>query len=244
MLVHVKILSLWEIAHYWHDYDPRESYTHQLPLKVRDTLLVLAMSYCHKINMRIEREKTYLVEVLKKPPRFTQRHYRHAFKKAIDSKVFGKKFFSNLFLSRSQLGRWCIEHNEPFPNFWFPDNKKYPFNEAGDISDEISVNGRYHIQLLYDDTTKKDEPEKSVSTTVNENAIKAANAKHAIRNAIKSRFIAFFDDNGSGYPSRKAAAEFFFDSLDEKNEKLLFEHKDAAVRTLLNALREHLKRPK
>ena len=90
MLVHVKILSLWEIAHYWHDYDPRLSKTHQLPLKVRDTLLVLSMSYSKSLNIRIEQDKTFLIDLLGRTRRLTSRHYRQVFKKSIEKKIFGK----------------------------------------------------------------------------------------------------------------------------------------------------------
>jgi len=106
MLVHVKILSMWEIAHYWHDCDPRLSTSHKIPLKVRDTLLVLSMNFGNKLSLRAEQKKAYLLELLNKAPRFTARHYRQTFKKSIDSKVFGKRFFSTMYLSRSQLGRW------------------------------------------------------------------------------------------------------------------------------------------
>lgn len=112
MLVHVTILSLWEIAHYWHDCDPRESNTHNLPLKVRDTLLVLSMNFGKKLSLRAEQNKAYLLEILNQAPRFTARHYRQTFNKSIDSKVFGKRFFSNMFVTRSQLGRWCVKHKE------------------------------------------------------------------------------------------------------------------------------------
>lgn len=247
MLVHIKNMSLWEVAHYWHDLDPRESKTHDLPLKVRDTLLVLSMSYSKKLSIRVEQDKAYLLEIYNKANRVTSRHYRQTFKKAIDNKVFGKRFYSKMFVSRSQLARWCVKHNEPLPKFWFPDNDKYPYDADGDISDEITVNGRYKVMLLYDDTAKSSgEPsqEQPIVATVNENAVRAANAKHARRNAIKARFIGFYQTEGTNYPSKAASAGHFFDTLDEKQEKLLFDSKDTAIRTLLDALRAHLKQAK
>ncbi len=243
MLVHVKILSMWEIAHYWHDCDPRLSNTHTIPLKVRDTLLVLSMNFGKKLSIRADHNKAYLLELLNQAPRFTARHYRKAFKKAIDSKVFGKRFFSNMYLTRSQLGRWCVKNKEPLPEFWFPDNEKFPFKETGDITDEITVNGLYRVQLLYDDTAATADDaaqEQPVVTSVNENAVKAANAKHASTNKIKERFIAFYQAGGEAHPSRKAAAESFFDNLDMRTEQLLFASKEAATRTLLDGLRDHL----
>ena len=68
MLPHVKILSLWEIAHYWHDYDPRVSQTHHLPLKVRDTLLVFATEFGSSLNIRVEQSKAYLLDAINYVP--------------------------------------------------------------------------------------------------------------------------------------------------------------------------------
>lgn len=84
--------------------------------------------------------------------------------------------------------------------------------------------------------------EHATSASVKENARKAAQAKHARINNIKARFTDYFIEAGSNHPSKKAAAESFFDALDEKQEQLLFDHKDAAIRTLLTALRSHLKK--
>ena len=103
MLPHIKTLSLWEIANYWHGCDPRLSQTHRLPLKVRDTLLVFAMEFGSSLNLRVEQDKSYLLNVIKKAPQIPARHYRQTFKKAIDNKVFGKRFFSKMYLTRSQL---------------------------------------------------------------------------------------------------------------------------------------------
>ncbi len=248
MLPHIKILSLWEIAHYWHDCDPRVSQTHHLPLKVRDTLLVFSMEFGSSLSLRVEQNKAWLLDGIHAAPRFTARHYRHSFKKAIDNKVFGKRFFSKIYFSRSQLARWCLSKNETLPKFWFPDNDKFPYIAEGDLSDEITAGGRYKVQLLYDDRPKpsssKAPQEQPITATVNENAVKAAQASHAATNAIKDRFIHFFSEEGQNCPSKKAAAEYFFDRLHEKQEKLLFSNREAAVRTLLDALRAHQKKAK
>jgi len=246
MLVHIKTLSVWEIAHYWHDLDPRVSTTHKLPLKVRDTLAVLAGWCGKKLAYRVEHDKPYKYEIYKQAPRFTARHYRHTIQKAIDSKVFGKRFFSHMYVSRSQLARLCIQYNEPLPEFWFPDNEKYPFSTTGDISEETTVGGRYKLILLYDDNDQPAETndEQSPAATVSGNAVKAADARHAPMNEIKHRFISFFEEQGDNFSTKKAAAEAFFESLHDTKEKLLFDHPEAAIRTLLGALRSHNKKAK
>ena len=228
MLVHIKNLSLWEVAHYWHGFDPQATTTHNLPLKVRNTLRVLSMWCGNKVAYRIEKEQAFLFEVAKKTPRFTARHYRHAFKKAIDNKVFGKRFFSGMYIARSQLARICTQHNEPLPQFWFPDNEKYPYKVTGDISDEATVDGRYKLAMIYDDTAQLSDDHSNdppIATTVNSNAVKAAQASHAPTNEIKSRFICFYEEKCHDFPSKRAAAKSFYDSLHDKQEKLLFLHK-------------------
>ncbi len=186
MLVHVKTLSIWEIAHYWHNLDPRASTTHNLPLRVRDTLLVLAMWCGKKLAYRVESEKAYQIEVLKQAARFTPRHYRHSIQKAIDSKVFGKRLFSNMHVSRSQLARLCVSHNQPLPEFWFPDNEKYPYDATGDLADETTVGGRFKLILLYDDTKADAQaPEQPITATVGDNVAKTKGVtKGAIINAF------------------------------------------------------------
>ena len=146
---------------------------------------------------------------------------------------------------KQREAQWCLKTKEPFPAFWFPDNEKYPFKETGDMSDEITSNGRFKVQLLYDDTTTATDTAgqgQSVIASVNENAARAANAKHASTNSIKERFIAFYQADGSNYPSKKAAAESYFDGLDMRTGKLLFASKKTATHTLLDGLRAHLGR--
>jgi hypothetical protein len=171
-LVHIKTLSLWEIAHYWHDLDPRESTTHKLPLKAQNTLRALSMWCGKKLAYRVENDKAYLHEIYQHAPRYTARHYRSTFKKAIDNKYFGKQFFSRLHISRSQLARLCLQHNELLPGFWFPDNDNFPYDLTGDLTDEVTVEGRYKLILIYDDSEKLSNTEngsnssQSVTTTV------------------------------------------------------------------------------
>jgi len=173
-LVHIKTLSLWEIAHYWHDLDPRESTTHKLPLKAQNTLRVLSMWCGKKLAYRVENDKAYLLEIYQRVPRYTARHYRNTFKKAVDNKLFGKQFFSRLNISRSQLARLCLQHNEPLPDFWFPDNDKFPYDLTGDLNDEVTAEGLYKLILIYDDSEKSPNNENGsnssplVTTTVSQ----------------------------------------------------------------------------
>ncbi len=86
--------------------------------------------------------------------------------------------------------------------------------------------------------------EQFVVTSVVENAVKAAQASHAATNAIKDRFIRYYQEEGQGHPNKKAAAAHFYQSLLEKRERLQFAHEDAAIRTLLAGLRNYEKAAK
>ncbi len=243
MLVHVKKLSLWEIAHYWHDCDPRLSSTHQLPLEVRDTLLVLTKMLNTKIFVFVEKHRAYLLKLFRYIQQISTECFLQNLQKSIDEKVFDKRFFNSMLMTRNELARWCIDNNEPLPKFWFPDNEKYPY----DLDDDEMGNSERYEFLLIHDGTKKTVPEfvikPKVIPTVSSNAAKAANAKHARTNAIKDRFISFYLEESGKYPSKKAIAEYFFNSLD-KREQLSFNTCETATRTFLDALRKHKKQTK
>lgn len=245
MLVHVKILSLWEIAHYWHDYDPRSSETNNIPLKARDTLLVLAKAsiISAKFSVYTEKHRAYLLKLLRPIQQIATTCFFENLQKSIDKKVFEKRLFNSMLLSRNDLARWCIDNKEPLPEFWFPDNDKYPY-DLGD--DEIEDTERYEYLLVYDGARRaslKPATKQAVVVSVVSNATKAANAKHAATNAINSKFITFYQEKGTQHPSKAAAARHFFDSLVEK-EQLQFNSRDTATRTFLGALRKHTKKNK
>lgn len=245
MLVHVKTLSLWEIAHYWHDCDPRASSTHQIPLKVRDTLLVLIKNPNKKFIVYVEKRRAYLLKILSYIQEICTESFLQNLQNSIDKKVFDRRLFDSMLLTRNALARWCIENNEPLPKFWFPDNNKYPYDL--DDHEEIEDSWRYKFLVVHDGTKKTDsklEVKQSTPITVNNNAAKAAKAKHAPTNAIKGRFINFYQIEGNKYPSKTAAAKHFFDSLDKQKEQLLFNSGETATRALLEALREYEKQIK
>jgi hypothetical protein len=85
------------------------------------------------------------------------------------------------------------------------------------------------------------EAKQAVVVSVSSNAVKAANAKHAATNAIKSRFISFYQEKGAHHLSKTAAARYFFDSLVGK-EQFLFNSRETATRAFLDALRNHEKK--
>lgn len=245
MLVHVKTLSLWEIAHYWHDCDPRTSSTHQIPLKVRDTLLVLIKTPNKKFSVFVEKRNAYLLKLFRCIQEICTESFLQNLQKSIDQKAFDKRLFNGMFLTRNALARWCIENNEPLPKFWFPDNNKYPYDLDDD--EEIENSERYKFLVVYDGTKKADselEVKQPTPITVNNNATKAAKAKHAPTNAIKDKFISFYQIEGNKYPSKTAAAKHFFNSLDKQKEQLLFNTCETAKRALLEALREYEKQIK
>lgn len=57
--------------------------TCRLPCVTIAGALVFSRSYGKKVFMRFEQGKTYLLEILGAAPRFTARHYRNGFRKAL-----------------------------------------------------------------------------------------------------------------------------------------------------------------
>ena len=73
--------------------------------------------------------------------------------------------------------------------------------------------------------------------SVSENAVRAAQASHASTNALKARFLEYFEASGKNHPTKKAAAEHFFDERLDQKERLQFANKESAMRAFLEALR-------
>ena len=112
MLMHVNTLSLWEIAHYWHDCDPRISTTHQIPLKVRDTLLVLIKAPNKQFSVFVEKRRAYLLKLLSYIQEICTESFLQNLQNSIDRKLFNKCLFNSMLMSRNTFARWCIENNE------------------------------------------------------------------------------------------------------------------------------------
>lgn len=177
MLVHVNTLSLWEIAHYWHDCDPRASNTHQIPLEVRDTLLVLIKTPNKKFSVFVEKRKAYLFKFFRYIQEVCTESFLQNLQKSIEKKLFDKRLFNSMLITRNTLACWCIENNEPLPKFWFPDNDKYTYDLE---NQEMEDADRYEFLLVYDGvkkTNSESEVKQPVSLSVSSNAIKAAKVK-------------------------------------------------------------------
>ena len=87
-----------------------------------------------------------------------------------------------------------------------------------------------------DVVTELQEAETAVAS-VSENAVRAAQASHASTNALKARFLEYFEASGKNHPTKKAAAEHFFDERLDQKERLQFANKESAMRAFLEALR-------
>lgn len=139
----------------------------------------------------------------------------------------------------------CLLSEPSLEDFALSSNESRIAKEVDELPNVLRYIEEHNLESLITEKPA-DEPtnEQPIVATVSSNAVKAANVKHAPKNAIKEKFIQFYQTDGSKFSGRRAAATHFFDSLDEKQEKLQFNSKDAAIRTLLDALRKHLKKEK
>ncbi len=158
----------------------------------------------------------------------------------LEGKMIPRKFLHSGLVSNPSLEDFAMPAGSPIAREVdeFPEVLKYiEFNQLENL---ISVTNPYSV--LSDNAIVNTQVDlQPIIVTVTNNASKAAKARHAQKNSIKDRFILFYQAESAKFSTMKAAAENFFDSLDEKTEKLQFDSKDAAVRTLLDALRDFRK---
>lgn len=139
----------------------------------------------------------------------------------------------------------CLLSEPSLEDFALSSDESRTAKEVDELPDVLRYIEEHNLEsLITEKPADESANEQPIVATVSSNAVKAANVKHAPKNAIKDKFIQFYQTDGSKFSGKKAAATHFFDSLDEKQEKLQFNSKDAAIRTLLDALRKHLKEGK
>lgn len=147
-------------------------------------------------------------------------------------------------IPRSYLGG-CLLSEPSLEDFALSSDESRVAKEVDELPEVLRYLEEHNLEsLITEKSADESVNEQPIVATVSSNAVKAANAKHARRNTIKEKFIHFYQTEGNNLPSKIAAAKQFFESLDEKQEKLQFDSKDAAIRTLLDALRAHQKKAK
>lgn len=128
-------LSLWEIAHRWHNADPNKTDPENLPFEIQDTLrylsrLVLAGKlYLHEqlfISIKNDhgnvKNQSHLIGCGEIPP---------AYEECVTERKYTKKVLDIYLIDRVDLFRFSVINDEPFPDFWW------------DASIVVTVGGHY-----------------------------------------------------------------------------------------------------
>ena len=246
MPISIDRLSLWEIAHRWHNTDPSHSKTiADIPLDVKDTLRNLAAEvyYEHLYStLLLGREAKNQKSIFKRNyPFFWKKtwylayvsHFEKEFKAVMNNNI-APDFLQSVMIPHWELEYWCKEYQVPFPEFWVRSlvigGRKAPFPGAIEfIQDEDS------------DTIESEESEPENVSSSNEklkseNHCRAAHVRHEPVNQLKRECVEFFiTQKGSNIQ----IPENFYDGLPADKKKILTA--DNGPRTLAKAISEYKK---
>lgn len=237
MAISIARLSIWEIAHRWHNADTSHSKTiADIPLEVKDTLRNLTAEVYYEnlySTLPLEREAE---NGINKPfftrnyPYFWKKtwyfvpvsHYTTEFKAVMKNEI-DPVFLQSVMIPHWELEYWCKEYQVPFPEFWvrsvaFGGNKA-PFPNA--------------TEFVQDEESDTNHNEAKDEKTKSENHRHAANVRHEPVNQLKRECVKFsLGKEGSNAEIVKK----FLNSLPNERKKILSENN--AVRTLSEALSE------
>lgn len=119
------VLSVWEIAHRRHSFDPNLSDPHCLPLEVQDSLRILCrgilsgeVALCEEIAgfSSIEGKQIPTMFVVPDetiPPELERCYFERVYEKAVLDKTY---------VSRGDLFFWSVRYDREFPDFWYTDS--------------------------------------------------------------------------------------------------------------------------
>jgi hypothetical protein len=225
MPISIDRLSLWEIAHRWHDVDPSHSKTvADIPLDVKDTLRNLAAEiYYERLysTLLLERETTHLEAVFRRrwPYFWKKTHYKKSvsdfeqeFKATINNTIV-PEFLQSIMIPHWELKYWCKEYDIPFPDFWVRSllmgGTKAPFPGAIEFTHE---NDDSSLEFETDATISAEEKPKSDIHS------RAAYKRHEPVNQLKRKCVLFsLTQKGSN----KQIANRFYASLSDEEKKLV-----------------------
>lgn len=248
MTISIDRLSLWEIAHRWHNADPSYSISiADIPLEVKDTLRNLASEvYYERLysTLLLEREsKNEEPEFTRQWPYFWKKtwfknsvgHYSKEFKETMNNRI-DPVFLQSVMVPFWELEFWCKEFKVPFPSFWlrsithrgsiasFPGAIAFKQEESDEPEPENDISSEHKTE--------------SNKNTKSEKNRKAALAKHEATYKLKRRCIDFFIAHYSdGKFSNDEVARRFYCTLSDDEQKILIPSN--GPKTLSTAISEY-----
>lgn len=263
-------LSLWDISHYWHGFNPLKTSPSRLPIEVQKSIRALALKASKNLQLRCT-TKGLIYKSLTDPDNelplsYVRRAYRREFKYAIEGRKYKKSFLTNINMSRSGVLIWCKENNFKPPAFWFADDDPILKKSVEELDKKLTPEEieKYGMVTLFseeprpigsppnnpiDTAMSQQKPESHPQDSLIQAALSRmnkANAKVRYEPAdkLKAEFKEFF--KSKGYRVKSHAARDFFESLDPASRRFIVpsyfetEH-DQFIDNAVRNLREVLK---
>lgn len=244
MAISIDRLSIWEIAHRWHNVDPSHSKTvADIPLEVKDTLRNLAAEVYYEhlySDLSLEREAKLMKPVFKRNwPLFWKKtwygvpasHYAQEFHDVMNNRI-DPDFLQSITVPHWELEYWCKEYQIPFPDFWVRSlvmgGTKAPFPGAVEFmhdDENEELESRPNNNIASDDTLKSEDHQR------------AAYQRHEPVNQLKRECVEYAIKH-QNYSNRENARRFY-KSLPVERRIL---SPDNATRTLSQAISDYKKR--
>lgn len=239
ILQEVNRLSIWDLSHYWHGFNPQKSTPSRLPLDVQKTIRALTLKASKSLYLRctvngfvhrklIDAEDQIAIS-------WVRRLYKREFDFAIKGKKYKRSFLSDISISRKSVLIWCKKNNFEPPKFWFRDDDPLLSKSVEELDTALSPEQmqQYGYIALFNPTqTEKNqntsyqfstdadiESEKldiKRKNSIIEEAISEINkanakARYKELDDVKASFIKYYQSNKSlGQHKSELARQFFY----------------------------------
>ncbi len=150
-MLNLEHISIWELAHRWHEYDPNTSDPRQLPLEVQDTLrLITKAQHDHQLGIctpngvelkndrtlvrredfRFEHDEKELTEdekndfYIEHSIFHSKRHneFSEELPNSFRNREFDKPYLESIHITKPWTYLFCLENNLAMPAFWISES--------------------------------------------------------------------------------------------------------------------------
>lgn len=119
-------LSVWEICHRWHGFNPNNADPENLPFEIQDSLrflsrLILAGSIPlldEVFTTKPEAQSMNRYDLLM----FETPEIPKAYEECVFHRKYDKSILDAYLINQADLFRCCVMNDLPYPDFWFDDN--------------------------------------------------------------------------------------------------------------------------
>ncbi len=234
-------LSIWDLSHYWHGFNPQKSTKSSMPVEVQKSMRALALKASKSLYLACKSKGFVFKRLTDAEDQITisvvKRLYKREFEYAIRGKKYKRSFLSSISIGRKSVLIWCKKNKIDPPKFWFGDDdpllsqtieeldtslppdqmQKYGYVALFDI-EPANDNANVGYQFSSDIDIETDKPDfKKKNSFVKEaiSEINKANAKarYLELDQVKARFIKYYKSNKDKAIKNSELIRQFFDTL-------------------------------